>query len=156
MLFGIVQIGVGIAARHLTQSVVNDALAIAGFSAGLLLGIFALGVLYREPISIGAGAGLLAGWSGFCWCGQVPWLAAIDRWPGPGFPRLDRSRRSHGRLVLGTLPGSLTVRQTMSATRGGVLTSSQRIPLGQTVAPAPFAFGKSWDAADVRQHQMAR
>lgn len=44
VVFGLVQIGIGIAAQHFSQSVVGDALAIAGFSSGLLLGVFALGV----------------------------------------------------------------------------------------------------------------
>lgn len=61
ILFGIVQIAVGISARHLTQSVVNDALAIAGFSAGLLLGVFALGVLVRRANERSVLIGLLAG-----------------------------------------------------------------------------------------------
>ena len=61
IVFGIVQIGVGIAARHLTQSVVNDALAIAGFSAGLLLGVFALGVLLPRAGQRSALGGLTVG-----------------------------------------------------------------------------------------------
>lgn len=43
--FGILQIGIGIWAKTFDQSVVRNALTIAGFSSGLLLGIFALGVL---------------------------------------------------------------------------------------------------------------
>lgn len=45
IVFGIVQIAIGIWARQLDATVVRNALTIAGFSAGLLLGIFALGVL---------------------------------------------------------------------------------------------------------------
>ena len=41
------QIGIGIAAQYLATAVVNDVLAIASFSAGLLLGIFALGCVHR-------------------------------------------------------------------------------------------------------------
>ena len=41
--FGGLQIGIGILAADVTQAVISDALAIAGFSAGLLLGLFALG-----------------------------------------------------------------------------------------------------------------
>jgi Na+/proline symporter len=61
ILFGVLQIGVGIAARQLTQSVVNDALAIAGFSAGLLLGIFALGVFVPRASQWSVLWGLLFG-----------------------------------------------------------------------------------------------
>ncbi len=59
--FGLVQIAVGIGASHLSSSVVSDALAIAGFTAGILLGIFALGVLTRRTKQTGALAGLIAG-----------------------------------------------------------------------------------------------
>ncbi|MCR9292747.1 MAG: sodium:solute symporter [bacterium] len=48
VFFGIVQIGIGIAAEQLSRSVVADALAIAGFSAGLLLGVFCLGVFTKS------------------------------------------------------------------------------------------------------------
>ena len=47
VFFGIVQIAIGIAAEQLSRSVVADALAIAGFSAGLLLGVFFLGVFTK-------------------------------------------------------------------------------------------------------------
>ena len=60
--FGIIQIGIATQAKHLDETVVNNALKIAGFSAGLLLGIFALGVFSRRAgqasALIGAGAGL--------------------------------------------------------------------------------------------------
>lgn len=59
--FGLVQIAVGIGASHLSSSVVSDALAIAGFTAGILLGIFALGVLTRRTKQTDALAGLIAG-----------------------------------------------------------------------------------------------
>lgn len=61
VLFGIVQIVVGIVASHISRSVVGDALAIAGFTAGVLLGLFALGVLSRRVQQPGALAGLLGG-----------------------------------------------------------------------------------------------
>ena len=61
IFFGVVQIGVGIAASYLSRSVVNDALAIAGFTAGILLGIFGLGVLTRRVRQPGAFAGMVAG-----------------------------------------------------------------------------------------------
>lgn len=55
IVFGIVQIGIGMFARQLTQTVVDNALTIAGFSSGLLLGVFALGVFTRRT---GQGAAL--------------------------------------------------------------------------------------------------
>ena len=61
VLFGCVQIGIGIWARQLGKAVVDNALAIAGFSAGLLLGVFALGVLTRRAGQTAALAGGLAG-----------------------------------------------------------------------------------------------
>lgn len=61
VFFGLIQIGVGIGASRLSSSVVSDALAIAGFTAGILLGIFALGVLTRRTDQTGALVGLIAG-----------------------------------------------------------------------------------------------
>ena len=46
--FGVVQIIVGIVAAGMSRSVVQDALAIASFSAGLLLGVFFLGIATRR------------------------------------------------------------------------------------------------------------
>lgn len=43
VIFGIIQIGIGIWAADFDNAVILNALAIAGFSAGLLLGLFALG-----------------------------------------------------------------------------------------------------------------
>ena len=45
VIFGLIQIGVGIAGMYLATVIVNDVLAIAGFTSGVLLGLFALGVL---------------------------------------------------------------------------------------------------------------
>jgi len=62
--FGMVQIAVGIAAASMHSTVVSRALTIAGYSAGLLLGVFVLGVATRrvgqEAALVGAGAGLAA------------------------------------------------------------------------------------------------
>jgi solute:Na+ symporter, SSS family len=62
LFFGVLQIGVGFWATQLTQAVVDNALTIAGFSAGLLLGVYALGVLTRRvgqtSALLGAAAGL--------------------------------------------------------------------------------------------------
>ncbi|MFN9719441.1 MAG: sodium:solute symporter [Planctomycetota bacterium] len=61
--FGVLQVGVGIWAIQLSKAVVDNALTIAGFSAGILLGIFLLGVISRragqQAALIGASAGLV-------------------------------------------------------------------------------------------------
>lgn len=48
VIFGFIQIGIGIWAKTLSETVVKGALTIAGFAAGLLLGVFALGVLTKR------------------------------------------------------------------------------------------------------------
>lgn len=53
--FGLLQVGVGIAAASVDTTVVSRALTIAGYSAGLLLGVFLLGVATRR---VGQGAAL--------------------------------------------------------------------------------------------------
>src|SRR5690606_26585770 len=47
VMFGGIQAALAIAAADLTKSVVLDALAIAGFTAGTLLGVFALGTFTK-------------------------------------------------------------------------------------------------------------
>lgn len=59
--FGILQILVGLAASRLSDSVVNNALAIAGFTAGILLGMFGLGVLTRHVGQKGVLGGMAIG-----------------------------------------------------------------------------------------------
>ncbi len=61
VVFGVLQIGIGIGASYLSTSVVGDALAIAGFTAGILLGVFALGIFTTRANELGALAGMLAG-----------------------------------------------------------------------------------------------
>jgi len=61
ILFGIIQIGIGIAAASLSRSVVTDALGIAGFSAGILLGAFSLALFNRRANQPGTIVGMLAG-----------------------------------------------------------------------------------------------
>lgn len=87
VVFGVVQIAIGIWASRWNAAVIDSVLTIAGFAFGILLGLFALGTLTRrtgEPAAlVGAGLGLavlllirfagpLVGW-------QVPgyWFAAI-------------------------------------------------------------------------------
>jgi len=59
-----VQVAVGIAAGAVDSTVVSRALTIAGYSAGLLLGVFLLGVATRRvgqgAALVGAATGLLA------------------------------------------------------------------------------------------------
>ena len=52
---------VGIAASYVSRSVVGEALAIAGFSAGMLLGVFLLGVLTRRAGQVASVIGMVAG-----------------------------------------------------------------------------------------------
>ena len=59
--FGFLQIGIGIWAAGFDDAVVNNALAIAGFSAGLLLGLFAIGSLLPKASQGAALTGLGAG-----------------------------------------------------------------------------------------------
>ncbi|MEM7317272.1 MAG: transporter, partial [Planctomycetota bacterium] len=61
VLFGIIQMVVAVIAQYYSRSVVSDALAVAGFSAGLLLGLFALGVLTKHVRQPAALIGLLVG-----------------------------------------------------------------------------------------------
>jgi SSS family solute:Na+ symporter len=61
IFFGIVQIAVGIAGMYLATVIVNDVLAVAGFTSGVLLGLFALGVFVRNARQPHALVGLLTG-----------------------------------------------------------------------------------------------
>ena len=63
VVFGIVQIVIGIWAASWDDAVVNNALAIAGFAAGLLLGLFALGTFCPRARQVDAVIGLVAGLS---------------------------------------------------------------------------------------------
>ncbi|MGI9474343.1 MAG: sodium:solute symporter [Rubripirellula sp.] len=82
IVFGVIQIAVGIGASHISRSVVGDALAIAGFSAGILLGVFALGVLTRFAHQRGVFVGFLTGIAVLAWIKfgtdvAWPWYAVI-------------------------------------------------------------------------------
>ena len=61
ILFGVIQIALGISASWISDSVIRDALAIAGFTAGIMLGLFCLGVLTRKANQSGALIGIIAG-----------------------------------------------------------------------------------------------
>lgn len=85
--FGGLQVMIGIVAINFDESVVNNALTIAGYSAGLLLGLFLLGVLTKRVDSTSALVGATCGLGvlltvqfglpkyeiGIAW----PWFAAI-------------------------------------------------------------------------------
>ena len=61
VVFGVIQMAVALAARYYSQSVVNDALAIAGFVGGILLGVFFLGLFAPRVGQAGVLAGMLGG-----------------------------------------------------------------------------------------------
>nr|WP_236649113.1 sodium:solute symporter [Rhodopirellula sp. SM50] len=61
IVFGVLQIAIGMGASYLSRSVVGDALAIAGFTAGILLGVFALGMFSRSAHQRGALVGMVTG-----------------------------------------------------------------------------------------------
>jgi len=63
VVFGLVQIGIGILAAYVSRSVVSDALAIAGFSAGMLLGVFLLGLALRRIHDFAGVVGMIGGLS---------------------------------------------------------------------------------------------
>ncbi|MFV2069007.1 MAG: transporter, partial [Pirellulales bacterium] len=63
IFFGVIQIGVGIGAHYLavSRSVVYSVLSIAGFTTGLILGVFFLGVLTSRVSQRSALTGLIGG-----------------------------------------------------------------------------------------------
>jgi SSS family transporter len=63
LLFGVVQVTVGILAARLSEQVVSSALTIAGYSSGLLLGMFFLGIAGRR---VGQTAALVGAMFGLC------------------------------------------------------------------------------------------
>ena len=84
VLFGVVQVIIGIWAASWDNAVVSNALAIAGFAAGLLLGLFALCTLTKKTSQIAALAGLLGGLAvllilkfGSSYAIGWPWLPVI-------------------------------------------------------------------------------
>ncbi len=61
VLFGLVQIGVALGGQLLRTTVVESVMAIAGFTTGVVLGVFFLGVLTTRAAQRGALVGLLGG-----------------------------------------------------------------------------------------------
>ncbi len=60
-VFGVLQMLVAAAAVHFSESVVNDVLAIASFLAGILLGVFGLGIFTKKVGQVDALIGMCAG-----------------------------------------------------------------------------------------------
>ena len=86
IVFGLIQVMIGIGAASLSKSVVQDALAIAGFSAGLLLGLFALGILTPHVQQRSALRGFVAG---------LVALLTVKVWPA-----LDQRKLGHRLAVV--------------------------------------------------------
>ncbi|MEE8526345.1 MAG: sodium:solute symporter [Thermoanaerobaculia bacterium] len=64
VVFGLVQIGVGIAGQWVESSVVSSVLGIAAFTTGIVLGIFFLGIFTRRVGQRAALTGLVVGLAG--------------------------------------------------------------------------------------------
>jgi Na+/proline symporter len=84
LFWGLVQVGVALAALGMQgqRSVVNQVLTVAGFTTGMVLGLFALGRLPRPTSSRSAMVGLAVGFatvSAVWWAGWMawPWFALI-------------------------------------------------------------------------------
>jgi SSS family transporter len=82
IFFGALQIAVGIIASFLSESVVSEVLAVAGFAFGILLGMFGLGVLTRRVGQTGALVGMVTGigvllWIRFGTLVAWPWYSSI-------------------------------------------------------------------------------
>ncbi len=85
--FGLLQILIGIFAQRIGDTVVSNALKIAGFSSGLILGLFALGVFTQRVGQAAAMIGCCAGFAllmlaqfvgpQFSFVLSVPWLALV-------------------------------------------------------------------------------
>jgi SSS family transporter len=82
VIWGLVQMAVALGATRLQDSVVNNALAIASFSTGIVLGLFLLGILTRRVGQEAALAGMIAGISAvsiarFATTLAWPWYALV-------------------------------------------------------------------------------
>jgi len=80
--WGVVQMGVALAAERLSNSVVDNALEIASFVTGLLLGLFLLGIWTRDVGQRAAFVGLIAGTAAvsavkFLTAVSYPWYALV-------------------------------------------------------------------------------
>lgn len=82
VLFGLLQIGVGIAGQWLDATVVGAVLGIAGFTIGIVLGVFFLGLFAPRVGQRAALAGLVTGLCGMTWIFfgtdlAWPWYALV-------------------------------------------------------------------------------
>ena len=82
VLWGGVLAAVAFGASYLEDNVVNNALAIAGFVSGILLGLFLLGILTRRVGQTAALSGVLAGLSAVSFAKfgtslAFPWFALV-------------------------------------------------------------------------------
>jgi solute:Na+ symporter, SSS family len=82
VVWGVVLSAVAFGAQHLEDNVVNNALAIASFVSGILLGLFLLGILTRRVRQSAALVGVLAGLTAvsFAKFGTLlawPWFALV-------------------------------------------------------------------------------
>jgi Na+/proline symporter len=82
VIWGIVLMTVAFGASHLEDNVVNNALTIAGFVSGILLGLFLLGILTSRVGQTAALVGVIAGLSavGYAKFGTslaFPWFALV-------------------------------------------------------------------------------
>jgi SSS family transporter len=82
VVWGVVLMAVAFGARRLEDNVVNNALTIAGFVSGILLGLFLLGVLTRRVGQPAALVGVLAGISAVSYAKfgtplAFPWFALV-------------------------------------------------------------------------------
>ena len=80
--FGLVQIGVGISGQWIDASVVAAVLAIAGFTTGIVLGVFFLGIFAPRVDQRSALVGLVLGLVGMTWVSfgtslAWPWYALV-------------------------------------------------------------------------------
>ncbi len=86
MLFGALQVVVGIGGQGLDQSVVNAVLAIASFTTGIILGVFLLGIAAPKVGQTAALIGLVAGATVVTTIQYAPIGAVFPGWPGIAWP----------------------------------------------------------------------
>ena len=82
VVFGALQVTVGIAGQSMSQTVVDSVLAISGFVPGIVLGVFLLGVLTRRVGEAAALCGMLVGMATVSYVAfgtsvAWPWFALI-------------------------------------------------------------------------------
>jgi SSS family solute:Na+ symporter len=82
IVFGVLQVTVGIAGQSMSQTVVDSVLAISGFVTGIVLGVFLLGVLTRRVGENAALCGMIAGMATVSFVAFAtpiawPWFALI-------------------------------------------------------------------------------